>query len=190
MFEIVPYRPSWAAEFQALEQELHPAVAPFVSRLDHIGSTAVPGLAAKDVLDVQLTVVDFSCTEVLSQGLRPLGYELRPSITHDHLPPGESDPGRWEKRYFRETGNKRRTHIHVRRAGAPNWRYALLFRDYLRAHPLAAAAYGEFKYRLMALHGQDETLENYVHLKDPVFDLILYAAEAWAREVGWMSSNQ
>jgi GrpB-like predicted nucleotidyltransferase (UPF0157 family) len=70
----------------------------------------------------------------------------------------------------------------VRRLGAANQRYALLFRDYLRAHPTSAAAYGELKRRLAA---QLPDLLTYAEVKDPACDLIVIAAEDWARWQGW-----
>ena len=84
---------------------------------------------------------------------------------------------------MRETSaGQRRVNVHVRQAGKPNQRYALLFRDYLRAHPASAAAYAELKRRL-AQHLAD--LEFYADVKDPACDLIAVAAEDWAKQVGW-----
>ena len=75
-------------------------------------------------------------------------------------------------------------HLHVRVAGAANQRYALLFRDYLRDHPAAAAAYASLKTKLSEL---DPPLEpdDYTDVKDPACDLIIVAAEDWAERTGW-----
>ena len=72
--------------------------------------------------------------------------------------------------------------VHVRVAGRPNQRYARLCRDFLRAHPTAADAYALFKQRLAA-QGIESSV--YADIKDPVFDLILHAAEGWAARTGW-----
>jgi GrpB-like predicted nucleotidyltransferase (UPF0157 family) len=72
--------------------------------------------------------------------------------------------------------------VHVRVAGRPNQRYALLCRDFFRAHPTAAEAYASFKQRLAA---QGMESGAYVDIKDPVFDLIMHAAESWAARIGW-----
>ena len=72
--------------------------------------------------------------------------------------------------------------VHVRAAGRPNQRYALLCRDFLRANPTAAEAYALFKQRLAA---QGMEIGAYVDIKDPVFDLIMHAAESWAARTGW-----
>jgi GrpB-like predicted nucleotidyltransferase (UPF0157 family) len=176
---IVPSRPEWAEEFRAIARVLRAALGPLALRIDHIGSTAVPGLAAKDVIDVQVSVAD------LDPALVPLmeaaGFVGRPEISMDHVPPGAAGTDDWRKLFF-QPREGRPVNIHVRIAGRPNERYALLFRDYLRAHPSAAAAYAELKRRLAAL-GIDRGV--YAETKDPACDLIMVAAEAWAAETGW-----
>src|SRR4029079_1192646 len=78
---------------------------------------------------------------------------------------------------------QRPTNVHVRVAGRPNQRYALLFRDYLRVHPAAAAGYADLKRQLAAYHPDD--IQAYVNIKDPVCDVIMSAAEEWAARTGW-----
>jgi GrpB-like predicted nucleotidyltransferase (UPF0157 family) len=102
----------------------------------------------------------------------------------DHLPAGyEDDPARWAKRLW-----SRREHsgvdvnLHVRVAGSPNERLALLFRDWLRAHPAAVAAYAAFK---ATLADAVPDLETYADVKDAVVDLVTAAAELWAATTGW-----
>jgi GrpB-like predicted nucleotidyltransferase (UPF0157 family) len=73
--------------------------------------------------------------------------------------------------------------LHVRRAGSANGRYALLFRDYLCAHPLAAAAYGQAKHALAAHDPNDWDL--YYDVKDPICDILMAGAEDWAATTGW-----
>jgi GrpB-like predicted nucleotidyltransferase (UPF0157 family) len=111
--------------------------------------------------------------------LTPLGYALHDGVTHDHVPPGrDPTPTEWRKLYFRTPAGQRPTHLHVRETGRANQRYALLFRDYLRAAPAAAAAYGRVKAALARLHPEDQ--DAYYDVKDPVCDLIIDAAEHWA----------
>lgn len=183
--EMVPYRAEWPGEFQSLAKPLRAALGDLVLRIDHIGSTSVPGLMSKDRIDVQITVENFSDETVtaLAAALSPLGYDLIAGNLADHQPPGDSRPASdWEKRYFRGT-RLRPTNTHVRIQGRANQRYALLFRDYLRTHAQAAAPYGELKRRLADYVGEDR--ENYVEIKDPVCDLIMAAAEDWAGATGW-----
>ena len=109
------------------------------------------------------------------------GFRSRPDIVRDHVPPGaDPDPDHWRKRYFdTEDG---RVHVHIRRSGRSNQRYPLLFRDYLRAHPHAAEAYGQLKRRLAAICDDTGT---YADAKDPVCDIIMQSAEEWAARTNW-----
>ena len=178
---IVDYRPAWAEEFTALARPLHEALGSLALRIDHIGSTAVPGLAAKDVIDIQVTVHDFS--PALEAAFGRAGYS-RLDITQDHRPPTATGPERdWEKQMYRPPPGTRRVNCHVRRAGSANGRYALLFRDYLRAHPLAAAAYGQAK-QALAQHGPTDW-DLYYDVKDPICDILMAGAEDWAAATGW-----
>jgi len=178
---IVSPRPEWAAEFAALAQALAAALGDLALRVDHIGSTAVPGLAAKDILDVQVTVADL--TPALQAAFERGGYGRQPHNA-DHQPPGATTDARaWEKQLYRPGPGARVANIHVRRAGSANGRYALLFRDYLRAQPIAAAAYGQVKVAL-AQHGPADW-DLYYDVKDPVCDIIMAGAEGWAAQTGW-----
>ena len=151
-------------------------------RIDHIGSTSVPGLGAKDVIDIQITVQ--ALTPEVRQRLVEAGYERREDIRHDHVPLGEDDdPGLWAKIFFNQPAGQRRANIHVRVAGNPNQRYPLLFRDYLRAHPNSARTVERIKRQLARYHADD--VEAYYDIKDPVYDLIWDAAQDWARHTGW-----
>lgn len=178
---IVEYRPEWAEEFGAISRSIRDALSELGMRVDHIGSTAVPGLAAKDIIDVQVTVRDF--TPELDAAFERAGYS-RLEITKDHRPPAAAGPDRdWEKRMYRPSPGARPTNIHVRRAGSANGRYALLFRDYLRSHPLASAAYARAKVAL-AQHGPTDW-DLYYDVKDPICDIIMAGAEEWAASSGW-----
>ena len=138
----------------------------------------MPGLAAKDVIDVQVTVAALADADPLVGA----GFPVY-AITRDHVPPGtNNDEHEWTKRLFSLPDGERRANIHVRQLGRANQRYALLFRDYLRAHAPAAAAYAELKRRL-ARDLEDPAA--YPDVKDPACDLIWIAAEAWADATGW-----
>jgi GrpB-like predicted nucleotidyltransferase (UPF0157 family) len=151
-------------------------------RLDHIGSTAVPGLPAKDRIDIQVTAA--ALTPEVEQAIVRAGYERNLRIDSDHIPPGGSeDPACWRKWLFGPVDGGRPVNLHVRVAGNPNQRYPILFRDYLRAHPDSAEAYARVKQQLARYHADD--IEAYCDIKDPVCDLILFAAEAWAEQTAW-----
>lgn len=179
MIVIVPYRAAWPAEFQALGARLRGALGDRAQAIHHIGSTSVPGLAAKDHLDVQVTVADLAVD--LAPALAPIGFVPRPNLS-DHLPPGLTlAPAELEKRLFKHAEPP--INLHVRVAGRFNQRYPLLFRDYLRAVPLAAAAYGEIKVQLARHFPAD--VDAYYDIKDPVCDALMAGALGWAEATGW-----
>jgi GrpB-like predicted nucleotidyltransferase (UPF0157 family) len=181
MVEIVAYKPSWPSEFQTIASVLRRGLGPLALRIDHIGSTSVPGLSAKDVIDIQITVA--ALDETLIAAMTAIGYTLPEGIWRDHRPPGLTGPeSDWQKLLFHEPPDQRPTNTHVRVQGRANQRYALLFRDYLRAHPATAQAYAELKRRLAAHLADPRT---YPEVKDPAVDLIYFAAEDWAKAVRW-----
>jgi len=182
---IVAYQESWPAEFRTIAAAQRQALGALAWRVDHIGSTAVPGLPAKDVIDVQVSVaaLDGPAMAAISAALGAIGYSRAEEISRDHRPPNAAGPDEdWAKLFFRPPPGQRRTHTHVRVWGRPNQRYPLLFRDYLRAHPSTAAAYAELKRRLAANLADPAT---YPDVKDPAVDLIYLAAEEWAATTGW-----
>ena len=177
---IVEPKASWPTEFEAISTSVRDALGPLALRVDHIGSTSVPGLPAKDVIDVQVTVAALD-RDRLAPALAPAGFAAQ-DIGNDHRPPGATGPDDdWRKLFF-QAGSGRPVNLHVRVAGRPNQRYPLLFRDYLRAHPDSAAAYAVLKRALAAL-GIDRGV--YADVKDPACDLIFIAAEDWASQTGW-----
>jgi GrpB-like predicted nucleotidyltransferase (UPF0157 family) len=185
MIEIVDYQQRWQEEFEVIAEQLREALGNKALRIDHIGSTSVPGLAAKDVIDIQVTVEKLEPSLIpliTSTGrIKPPGFEHVPYFS-DHQPPGyPSAEDEWRKFYFRRL-EPRRVNLHVRVAGKANQRYALLFRDYLRSSPASANAYAQLK-RQLAANLTD--LETYSDVKDPVCDLIAIAAEAWAKQTNW-----
>jgi GrpB-like predicted nucleotidyltransferase (UPF0157 family) len=190
--EIVDYQPRWPGEFAAAAVRLRRAFGALALAIHHIGSTSVPGLAAKDVIDLQVSVAALDPGEPIEAAVVAAGYAWRPGPVDDHVPIGaDPDPALWRKRYAgvgsallpAAPGGGRRTHIHIRQLGLPNQRYPLLFRDYLRASRPARENYALIKRALARLHPDDA--EAYYHVKDPVCDLILDAAEYWAAATGW-----
>jgi GrpB-like predicted nucleotidyltransferase (UPF0157 family) len=181
MVTIVPYQPTWPGEFQTLAKILREALNDLALRIDHIGSTSVPGLHAKDRIDIQITVV--SLNSHVEKALNRIGYTRLEHLT-DHPPSGsEAQPSQWIKWVFKPPDNQRPTNLHVRIAGRANQRYALLFRDYLRTHPPTVAAYAELKQRL-AQNLADPV--SYPDVKDPAVDLIYFAADEWALATSWI----
>src|SRR3954470_24345262 len=85
---IVPYDERWPADFAAISADLRRALGELAVRIDHIGSTSVPGLVAKDRIDMQVSVTDFERIELVQAALEEIGYTGVPRILHDRQPPG------------------------------------------------------------------------------------------------------
>ncbi len=168
---IAPYDASWPQIFAELGTALRAALKPVALRIDHIGSTAIPGLDAKPILDVQISVASFEPLEAYRLPIESLGFSYRAG--NDDL----------MKRYFREVPGERQTHIHVRRAGSWPEQFALLFRDYMRSHPEDAVRYAALKYRLAEQYGDDRV--GYTDAKGPFIWEMMRKADAWAQESGW-----
>ena len=181
---IVDYDPAWPERASALIHTLARALGDTARRIDHIGSTSIPGMAAKDVLDIQVGVDDLDdAVAAFDEPLRALGFTLRP-FDRDHVPAGcADDQSLWVKRFWSRRGSADGdVNLHVRRVGSPNERLALLFRDWFRAHPSAIPAYAAFK---RSLAGAVPDGGVYSDVKDPVVDLVVVIAETWARHTSW-----
>jgi GrpB-like predicted nucleotidyltransferase (UPF0157 family) len=170
--EVVAYDPAWPRLFAELGRELRNALGGVALRIDHIGSTSVPGLAAKPVVDVQVSVASFEPLAAFKQPLEALGWVYRAGNTER------------TKRYFREPPGTRRTHLHVRRAGSFSEQWALLFRDFLRAHPAVAAEYAAVK-RELAVRFRDDR-HGYTEAKVPFMWQVIRQADEWAQAAGWL----
>jgi GrpB-like predicted nucleotidyltransferase (UPF0157 family) len=181
MVEIIPYKASWPAEFREIASVLRLGLVDLALRIDHIGSTSVPGLAAKDIIDIQITVA--ALDPALLAAMTSLGYTRPEGPWRDHPPAGlDQTQQQWEKWFFRVPPGQRPTNTHVRIQGRANQRYPLLFRDYLRTHPATADSYAELKRQLAAVLPDTRI---YTEVKDPAVDLIYWAAEEWASVTHW-----
>jgi len=156
----------WPAQFEAVAQALREAVAGTACWVEHIGSTAVPGLCAKPVLDVMLGVTRLADLQARHAALADLGYRYRPE--HEAQLP--------ERRYFtRDAGPARpRVHLHGVVRGSALWRDQLAFRDALRADAALAARYGALKRELALRHAADKAA--YTEAKGPFVRAVLAAA--------------
>ena len=131
---VVPYDAEWPELFRRLGRELRAALQDLADRIDHIDSTFISGMAAKPILDIQISVAGLEPIGSYKASLESLGFDWRvnnPDLT---------------KRYFREISGSHRVHIHVRQSGSWGEQFSLLFRDYMRTHPEDAAAYSELKH--------------------------------------------
>ena len=175
---VVDHDPRWAGEFEQLATRLRAALGPAAVAIDHIGSTAVAGLPAKDCIDVQVRVHRIDDPAV-PHALAELGFRRRPEPWNQH----EIDAGRsWPKLVFAPPVGARACNVHVRESAAATARRNLLFRDYLRADRRAHHAWAEFKRRLAELSAD---LFDYGKVKQPATEVLMIAAEGWAIRNSW-----
>jgi dephospho-CoA kinase len=176
---VTAYDPAWPAEFERLAARLADALGGSFVAVDHVGSTSVPGLPAKDCVDAQVRVPDVDA-EVYVPPMAALGFRCRPEPWNR----SETSAGvEASKLVFAPPAGARPVNVHFRRDGGPNARYALLFRDYLRADTRAREGWGAFKQRL-AVSVPD--LLAYGQIKAPATEVLMAGAERWARETGWV----
>jgi dephospho-CoA kinase len=172
--------PTWPAQAHRLLERLRRAFGDVALTADHVGSTAIPGLLAKDVVDLQVGVpslADADDPELLER-LSAAGFPRVEGIDHDNAKDGTV----WPKRMHGNADPARVTHVHVREVGGPGWRWALLFRDWLRHDARAAAEYAAEKQRIAAT-GASTTA--YTEAKEPWFDAVADRAEQWADQTRW-----
>jgi GrpB-like predicted nucleotidyltransferase (UPF0157 family) len=168
---IVEYDPAWPGMAEAEIGRIGAAVGEAAVRIEHVGSTAVPGLAAKPVIDLQLSVADVGARSLYVGPLEGLGYLFAP------------DPASPDFHFFGLPAARPRTHhLHVCAAGSEDERRHLAVRDYLRAHPDEVGAYAELKRRLVGRAAGDRLA--YITGKDSYVAALERRALAWAADVG------
>jgi GrpB-like predicted nucleotidyltransferase (UPF0157 family) len=160
---IVEYDPTWPALFEQQRARLEPALRPWAAGpVEHIGSTAVPGLPAKPIVDMAVLITEHGRGAQIGPALAALGWRHAPE-------PGDASRRRWSFCY--PTVERRTCHLHVLEAGDPSWAVLLRFRDHLRTHPADAAAYAAVKRDLAAADSHDRP--RYRAGKAPFIDGIL-----------------
>jgi GrpB-like predicted nucleotidyltransferase (UPF0157 family) len=168
--EIADYDPDWAIRFQSWSERIAASLGMTAIRIDHVGSTSVPGLAAKPVIDIQVSVAELAAEERYVPQLDRLGLRL---ASRDDL-----------HRYFRPPADQPRlVHVHVCADGGEWQREHLLFRDYLRAHADARDAYARTKREAAVIWRDDRW--GYTEAKTGIVLDLLEQAETWATGTGW-----
>ena len=162
---IVEYDPEWPQKYERARADILAAAGDVIRRIEHIGSTSVPGLAAKPVIDILIGVDALEATmPVLGERLAPLGYQARQF--------GEAGHG-----YLRRKVDGVRTHhVPVYEAATIEGHADLVFRDWLRTHQEDAAAYERLKRDMAVLHYENR--EAYVDSKTEIVREILGRARA------------
>lgn len=188
MLEVVPHQARWASDFAQLKAELTLGFGEQAIAISHIGSTAIQGLVAKPIIDVQVSVRALEDLRIPKE--LPEGCRYVPENDQDIPPLGyQQEPSEWRKRFMHVTRLEQRfAHIHIREVGRANERVALLFRDFVSEHLLHREAYGRLKLQLAEVVGHLTSAGGsgpYVELKDPLIAVILTAAEQWATATAW-----
>jgi GrpB-like predicted nucleotidyltransferase (UPF0157 family) len=168
--EIAVYDPAWAIHFRAWRERISAALGDTATQIEHVGSTAVVGLPAKPVVDIQVSVTDPDLEASYVPAIENLGVQLR---SRDEL-----------HRFFRPfSGQPRDVQVHVSAAGGIWERRHLLFRDYLRSHDMARDTYLAAKLEAARLWRDDRIA--YAAAKSDVINQLMDRAEAWAVGTGW-----
>jgi len=136
--------------------------------IHHIGSTSVPQLKAKPILDIMPVVKDINIVDKYNGDMRSIGYE----------PKGEN--GIPERRYFEKGGDNRSHHVHIYQIGNDEIKRHLAFRDYLREHPVEKKNYGEVKEKLAKQFPYD--IKSYINGKDHLIKKIEAKSLNWYKE--------
>ncbi|MFN8073500.1 MAG: dephospho-CoA kinase [Mycobacterium sp.] len=168
---LVPADPAWADQGRRAVARLNTACGHRALRIDHIGSTAVAGMDARDIIDIQVTVAAMDVADELTEDLLRAGYPRVGAITADRDPSGSE--ALWPKRFHASADPGRPTHVHIRAAGEPSQRFALLFVDWLNAGPAARAEYLAVK-----SHGDPGAIGRWFSEAYP-------RAWDWAEATGW-----
>ena len=166
---IVPYDPAWPAAFDAEAARVREALGAIALRIDHNGSTSVPGLAAKSIIDIQVSVASLAPLAVFGGPLESIGYTHMPHADDSFCP-----------FFYRPSTRPHTHHIHVVEAGGTEERRTLAFRDYLRGHAAVAQAYEQLKRELAArvVKGDPESDENYARAKTDFIEQVIATALA------------
>ncbi|MBE9375562.1 dephospho-CoA kinase [Saccharopolyspora sp. HNM0983] len=179
---IVPSDPDWPAQARRLIGRVERAAGAAAVRVDHIGSTAVPGLPAKDVIDLQLTVRSIADADDLGPALAAAGFPEYAAARSDTPHGSAPDAAEWIKRLHQSADPGRPANLHVRVQGTAAQRIALLFPAWLRADEAARAQYAQLKQDVAEQHTD---VEDYAAAKEPWFAEAVPAAERWAAETNF-----
>lgn len=174
--KLVSYDPTWPDQAHRIVKRIQTACGAKTLRVDHVGSTAVPGLEAKDVIDIQITVGSLDVADEIVDALTGAGYPRVAHITTDM--PHTDDASLWRKRIHGAADPGRPANIHIRVADWPNQQFALLFRDWMIANPDEQTDY-------VAVKRDALTAPDYAEAKEPWLGDAYGRAWKWADATGW-----
>lgn len=168
--EVVPYCADWPSQFQAEAEELHQVLGDEVMSIHHFGSTSIPGISAKPVIDILVIVRNIDVIDGMNPKLAAIGY---------HAVGEYGIPGR--RFFYKGSDEVRSHHLHIYQTGNPHILRHLVFRDYLRTHPTPARNYAQLKEQLARQFPED--MDQYIAGKnDFVKEHEKIALEWWAKK--------
>lgn len=181
---LTDYDESWPATAARLAERIGAALGERAPAIEHVGSTAVPGMPGKDAIDLQIGVSKLGDADdpEFVRALGELGFPRVDDYRMDHPTDDLPDPSLWVKRFHGSCDPGRVVHLHVRELESAGWQYALLFRDWLRAESGAAAEYVDVKRRVAAEHASSN---GYAQAKAPWFGKIWPRMQSFAQRTGW-----
>ena len=162
---VVDYDPQWPTSYEEEKERILGAIGDVAVAIEHIGSTAVPGLGAKPIIDIMVAVSRLADAERCIEPLQEIGYEYVPEY-NDVIP---------ERRYFHKGPPGARTyHLHMVELTSGFWERHLQFRDFLRTHPEEAQRYHQLKKELAAKFGADR--DGYTEAKTSFIESVIAKA--------------
>lgn len=156
--KVVEYDPRWAADFETIAGEIREALGNLVLTVHHVGSTAVPGMAAKPIIDLDVEIADYTVFPAVVETLAKIGY----------LHEGNLGIPKREAFCYEGKSHLCKHHLYVCPSDSPELRRHLTFRDYLRSHPDAVSEYSRVKQEAAALYPED--IESYIRHKSPCIE--------------------
>lgn len=180
---VVDADPRWEEEGLAWARRVRDILGGLVLDIDHVGSTAVPGLAAKDVIDIQALAYDLDEAPPAIAALKSAGFFFDAAKRGEAPRPGYPDhPDCWDRLYFRGPKDARAVILHLREVNTAGARVPLLLRDYLREDDLVRDQYGALK---LGLARYVDSERGYQAMKQPFVAVTLRLAESWAERTRW-----
>ncbi|MCP4538615.1 MAG: GrpB family protein [Chloroflexi bacterium] len=166
--KLTPYTAEWKRLFEQEKARLQAVIGDYVLDIQHVGSTSIPGMVAKPILDISIAVQSFEKAVVCIEPVVQLGYEYR----------GENGVPR---RHLFVQGDPRTHHVHVNEIHSQNWENVVLFRDYMIQHPKIAQEYAELKLKLAQQFPTDRPA--YLDGKALLIERVLQSARSERRKI-------
>ncbi|WP_173916877.1 GrpB family protein [Halobacillus sp. Marseille-Q1614] len=167
--EVVPYSMDWPILFKEEAAKIEKILGKEIADIHHIGSTSIPSIYAKPVIDIMVEVYEINKVDRYNEGMEQIGYEVK------------GEHGISGRRFFMKGGDERTHHIHIFEKGSPNVDRHLAFRDYMIAYPEEASAYSRLKRSLAEKHPWD--MDSYINGKDD------YIIETEQKALEWKKSK-